>query len=285
LQRLSARTITVVNSGCKIRILSISDLHCGNIAGLTPDKFNPQSEDNYKAYCYRRQLYEWVSREVKKLGPIDICVANGDLIDGKGTKSGGVEQIYTSRPKQIEIAIDCLKEIKAKEYHFTYGTGYHSGPEDDWELQIAQEFSTGVDDICTLEPNGLIMKWRHHIGGSQVPSGRATALLRQQEWDLLWSLEGEYKRANVMVFSHVNYFQSITNRYGTIFTHPALQGMGGSQLGARRMGGIVDYGFLVFDVTSKGDWSWEAPLYKQTPMVRNGQQHEFAEESKQPLSK
>ena len=30
-----------------IRVLSISDLHSGNVAGLTPDKYNPQSEDNY----------------------------------------------------------------------------------------------------------------------------------------------------------------------------------------------------------------------------------------------
>ena len=265
-----------------IRILSISDTHCGNLTGLTPDRFNPESEDNYKMYCYRRQLYQWFTSEIKKLGAIDICVANGDLIDGKGTKSGGVEQIYASRPKQIELAVECLKDIKAKEYHFAYGTGYHTGPEDDWELQIAQEFNAGVDDICTIEPNGLIMKWRHHISGSQVPAGRATALLRQQEWDLLWSLDGEYKRADVLVFSHVHYFQSYTNRYGTAFTHPNLQGMGGSQLGARRMGGIVDYGFLVFDVISKEEWTWKAYRLKQTPSVRNGQATRLEGELEQP---
>ena len=204
---------------------------------------------------------------------------------GKGTKSGGVEQIYSSRPKQIEIAVKCLRDIGAKEYHFTYGTPYHSGPEDDWELQIAQEFGATVDDICTLEVNGLIMKWRHHISGSQVLAGRATALLRQQEWDLLWSLDGEFKRANVLIFSHVHYFQSYTNRFGTAFTHPCLQGLGGSQFAARRMGGIVDYGFLVFDVISKEDWAWEEHLYKQVPLVRSGQQHEFVEESKSPMVK
>jgi len=254
-----------------IRILSLSDFHCGNVAGLTPPPWNQQSEVNYKQYCYRRQLWDWYSSEVARLQPIDICVANGDLIDGKGPKNGGTEQIYQQRPTQIEMAVACLKIVDAKEYHFTYGTGYHTGPEDDWELQIAQEFGGSIHDILTLTPGGLVMKWRHHIGASQVPSGRATPLLRQQEWDAIWSLDGEYDRADVMVFSHVHYWQALTNRLGTAFTHPALQGLGGSQLGARRMGGIVDYGFLQFDVVSKGDWSWRVHLLKQTKLVRSGQ--------------
>lgn len=254
-----------------LRVLTISDTHCGNIAGLTPEKFNPNSELNYKAYCYRRQLWEWFTKTIDQLKPIDICVANGDLIDGKGPKSGGNEQLYSSRPVQIEMAVEVLKSIEATEYHFTYGTGYHAGPEDDWELQIAQEFNAGVDDVCTLTLKGLVMKWRHHINGSQTPTGRATPLLRQQEWDALWSLDGEFKRADVLVFSHVHYFQSNDNRYGNVFTTPALQGLGGSQLGARRLGGVVDYGFLTFDISSREDWTWKKHLLKQTPAIRSGQ--------------
>lgn len=253
-----------------IRVLSLSDFHCGNIAGLTPPKFNPESPDDYKNFCYRRGLYEWFLKEVKSLGPIDICVANGDLIDGKGPKNGGTEQIYLSLPKQIEMAVEVLKEVGAKEYHFTYGTGYHTGPDNDWELQIAQEFGADVKDVLTLDVNGLIMKWRHHIGGSQVPSGRATPLLRQQEWDILWAVDGEYKRSDVQIFGHVHYFQTNTNRFGTVFTSPALQGLGGSQLGARRLGGIVDYGFLHFDVTGRDEWAWQSHILKQTPKVRSG---------------
>lgn len=252
------------------RILSVSDFHCGNVAGLTPPKYNEKSEKNYKYYVYRRGLFEWFEREVGKLGKIDICVANGDLIDGKGPKTGGNEQIVQSRPDQIQMAVDVLKMIDAKEYHFTYGTGYHVGPEDDWELQIAQAFGTDVNNVLTLNINGLVMKWRHHINGSQAPTGRATPLLRMQEWDALWSLDGEFERGDVIVFGHTHYFQEITNRYGTAIISPALQGLGGSQLGSRRMGGIVDYGFLHFDVEDKDNWTWDSHLLKQTPRVRSG---------------
>lgn len=254
-----------------IRVLSLSDFHCGNMAGLTPHEFNPDSPDSYKMHVYRRNMYDWYLTEIDKLGPIDICVANGDLIDGKGPKNGGVEQIVLSRPKQIEMAVASLKSINAKEYHFTYGTGYHTGPEDDWEMQIAQEFGGSIEDVMTLDVRGLVMRWRHHINGSQTPTGRATPLLRQQEWDILWSLDGEFRKADVMVFSHVHYFQSFTNRFGTMFTHPALQGLGGSQLGARRMGGIVDYGFLHFDITSREDWQWKVHKKLQTHAFQSAQ--------------
>lgn len=253
-----------------IRVLSVADFHCGNVAGLTPDAFNPDSQDSYKMHVYREALWKWYLDEVAALGEIDICVANGDLIDGKGTKTGGNEQLYVSRTKQIEMAVACLKPIEAKEYHFTYGTGYHTGPEDDWEIQVAQEFGAQVEDVLTLEPNGLRMRWRHHIGGSLSPTGRATPLLRQQEWDILWSVDGEFAKADVMVFGHTHYFQSITNRFGTAVIAPALQGLGGSQLGARRMGGIVDYGFLHFDVTSRAQWRMTPHLLKQTQRVRGG---------------
>jgi len=170
----------------------------------------------------------------------------------------------------VKMAIQFLKDVGAKEYHFTYGTGYHTGQDDDWELQIAREFGNEIHDITTLEVNGLVMKWRHHLGGSISPTARATPLLRQQEWDALWSLDGEFLRADVLVFSHVHYFQSFTNRLGTAFTQPALQGLGGSQLGSRRLGGIVDYGFLHFDVIDQKRWTWLAHTARHTPAVRSG---------------
>lgn len=254
-----------------IRILTIADLHCGNRAGLTPPKYNQQSEVNYKEYCYRRSLWEWYEHEINKLKPIDICVVNGDCIDGKGPKNGSTELIYTARTTQIDMAKECIDFVGAKEYYFTYGTGYHTGPEDDWEYEVAQEFGGNIDDIVTLQPHGIVMKWRHHISGSQTPIGRATALLRMKLWDTLWAEHGEFLRASIQVFSHVHYFSLVENRDGMVMTTPALQGLGGSMLGSRRLGGIVDYGFVHFDILGKDEYSWQKHFLKQTPLVRSGQ--------------
>lgn len=264
-----------------MRILSVGDLHCGNISGLTPDKYNPDSEVGHKMYLYRKSLYHWVQQEIDKLRPIDICVVNGDAIDGKGEKSGGNEQITTDRTVQIDMAVDFCKWVDAKEYHFTYGTGYHVGQEDDWENRIASEFNTRPESTVVLNINGLLMKWRHHTGGSVAYSARSGSLMRNQMNDILWGVDAEEERGDVLVYSHVHYFLAVVDRFGAIFASPALQGWGGSQLGARRKGGIVDYGFLHFDVTSKEDWTWKAHRLLQTPKLRKGLS---AGQSPQPVS-
>ena len=253
------------------RILSLSDLHCGNVSGLTPDRFNPDSEVGHKMHLYRAALYHWVTQEIDKLRPIDICVVNGDAIDGKGDKNGGLEQFTVDRTAQIEMAVEFCKWINAKEYHFTYGTAYHVGHEDDWENEVAIEFGTRPEPIIELNIHGLIMKWRHHSGGSAIFAARANALARQQLNDILWAVEGEERRADVLVYSHQHYFYVTMNRFGTTFVSPALQGFGGSQLGTRRMGGVTDYGFLHFDVNSKDDWSWKLHRLLQTKRVRSGE--------------
>jgi 3',5'-cyclic AMP phosphodiesterase CpdA len=251
-----------------MRILSVSDMHCGNLAGLTPDKFNTDSEVDHAMHKYRRKLYNWTMQEIEKLKPIDVVVCNGDAIDGKGFKSGGNDQLTVDTPRQIDMATEFLKSIEAKQYLFTVGTGYHTGAEDDWEKCVAATFGTKVEDVAVRSVNGLIMKWRHHIGTSQNFSGRATPLMKQQEWDILWSVEDEFVRADVLVFSHAHYFQCVATRFGMAFIQPGLQGLGGSQLGSRRLGGIIDYGFMHFDVESKEDWTWELHRLVQTPSIR-----------------
>jgi len=264
-----------------MRILSVSDLHAGNISGLTPHKYNPDSEIGHKMYLYRKSLYQWVQQEIEKLKPIDICVINGDAIDGKAPKTGGNELIVSDRTTQIDMVIDFCEWIDAKEYRFTYGTGYHVGQEDDWENTIASCFGTQPEATAMLDIGGLIMKWRHHTGGSVTYSARSGALMRNQINDILWGVDQEEEKADVLVYSHVHYFLAVVNRFGTVFASPALQGWGGSQLGARRMGGIVDYGFLHFDVNSKEDWSWKAHRLLQTPQLRKGT---LVGQSAQPVS-
>lgn len=250
------------------RILSIGDLHCGNVAGLTPPEYNPTSEDSQKEYIYRTNLWTWFLKTVQGNGPYDLCVANGDLIDGKGPKTGGNEQIYASRPKQIEIATAVLKAIPVKEFEFTFGTGYHVGPEDDWETEVAQNFDKVPHDVFTRTFNGITFKWRHHIGGGQAYTGKATQMFTQMLNDILWAESGEFAKADVMVFGHVHRFVHVQDAYRAAFIVPALQGLGGSQLGARRLGHPVQYGFVVFDIDPNGGWSWNVHLLKQTPAIR-----------------
>lgn len=194
-------------------------------------------------------------KEIKLLQPIDILVVNGDAIDGPGLRNKGIELLTTNRNEQVDIAVEAIQHIKAKDHYFTYGTGYHTGPEEDWEDQIAARFGTKPYDVLPLDINGLIFDIRHQIGSSQTPIGRFTALSRAQAWNALWSVIKDEILADVIIRSHVHYFGSASNSLGLMMTTPALQGPG-TNFGARQMDGIVDFGFVHFDVVDREDYSW-----------------------------
>ena len=63
----------------KKRVLVIGDAHCGHTSGLTPPKW--QTRD-----C-QSEVWEWYYHLVRTLNP-DVLFVMGDMIDGKGKRSG-----------------------------------------------------------------------------------------------------------------------------------------------------------------------------------------------------
>jgi len=250
------------------KILVLSDTHCGNVLGLTPPKWNPRDNKYQRLVRYRDNTWNWFRRQIDSIGKVDICVFNGDAIDGKGSRRGGLDQIWLDRTDQVQMAIDVLSIVNAKEFLFTFGTGYHTGIADDWEKEVAARFGGNIKDIQTVNLNGKTLKFRHYVGGSQSPISRGSALYREQVWDILWSLDGEFSMADVCTFSHVHYFNQIRNRHSFMIQTPALQGLDGSPYGRRKLSGIVDFGFLLYRIDKNGRFSYEPYLLKQTPGVR-----------------
>ena len=223
------------------RVLVVSDFHCGHNAGLRVD----ETDSRWRRFA----------SEVKKLQPIDICVANGDLIDGKGEKTGGTELITSDRKQQSKMAVKILEFINAKTYRLTYGTPYHVGKEEDWEGVIADRIDGSIQGHDFFEVNGLCFDVKHRISGSSIPHGRFTALARQKVWNLFWSELGETPKSDIIIRSHVHYFQYCGGRNWMALITPALQGWG-SKFGDRVCEGTIDWGFVYFDVWSKTRWTW-----------------------------
>ena len=192
----------------KKRILVISDFHSGHVLGLTHPGFDYESGRKTETahYQVRRTIWEWYKDKVKSLKP-DIVICNGDCIDGKGDKSGGTELLTLDRDEQCEMAIAALQVIPRRPKLFmSYGTGYHTGNNEDWEDIIAREMQAekiGAED--TISVNGLHINYRHHIGRSGIPHGRHTAVAKEKLWNNIWSERGEYPKADVIIRSHVHY--------------------------------------------------------------------------------
>lgn len=239
--------------------LIISDLHCGHEAGLTPPKWDAERGNERARHLYhlRRYAWDWLVSELKGK-KFDFTIINGDLIDGKGEKSGGTEQLYLDRDDQAEMAAGALKHFHLGEKFISFGTPYHVGNSEDWERQIAAAIgATKVGGCDDLDVNGCIINYRHFIGGSNIPHGRSTAMKKEALWNAIWAARGEYPKAKVIIRSHVHYFDFSGNFDVLGIVTPALQ-IYGTKFGTRKMSGSVDFGYVVINIDKDGDPKWYA---------------------------
>jgi len=241
------------------RVVALGDFHCGHLAGLTPPEFQgafPHIPYYGKFVELQAECWNWYAATLASLQPIDILILNGDAIDGSGAKSGGTELITPDRRVQAEMAIECAREAKAGKIAMTFGTGYHTGNEEDWEVIIAKELGASIGSHEWIDVNGLVFDVKHHLGSSAVPHGRHTAVARDRLWNILWAERDEQPRASVFLRSHVHYHGYAGGVGWLAMTLPALQAAA-TKYGARRCSGTVDFGLVHFDVDTTGNYQWQ----------------------------
>lgn len=246
------------------RVVVVSDLHCGHRSGLTPPGWQyglHDASDSRAAWgMLQRELWDFYARTLRALQPIDWLVCNGDAIDGRGGRNGGVELLTPDLSEQADIAVQCLEEAAAANVLLTYGTPYHVGPDgEDWEAAVARRLGARIGGHEWLDVNGLVFDFKHKIGSSSVPHGRHTAISRERVWNLMWNERDWAPLARVIIRSHVHYHEYSGNPTHLAMTTPALQGPG-SNYGVRQCSGVVDFGLVSFDVDDNGGFSWKSHL-------------------------
>lgn len=251
------------------RVVIISDLHCGHLVGLTHPNYDfvptDKQSDEYALYKIRQLYYTEYKRIIESLKPIDVLIANGDLIDGRGEASGGTELLFSDRNKQVAMASAAINDCEAGKIFISYGTPYHTGKDEDWEDQIADKVNAvDISDHGFIDVNGLIVDYKHRVGSSSVPYARATPIAKERVWNMLNSEFNEYPKSDVIIRSHVHYFGFVggSNWLGVVM--PALQGHG-TKYGNRQCSGTVDWGLISIDVEDKADWTWNHHIVKPKP--------------------
>jgi len=232
------------------RVLVISDLHCGSDIGLThPD---------WQTSAIQVELWDAFMEMVVPLQPIDILIVNGDMIDGKASKSGGTRMITLDRAEQAEMAATVIETVEANEIYLTYGTGYHTGNSEDWEGVVADKIGAPIEDQLWLEVYNTTFDCKHFVGASSVPHGRHTSIARDRLWNIIWADMGQQPRSDIIIRSHVHYHNYNGGATWVAMTTPALQGLG-SKFGARIPSGTVDFGIVYFDVDEDG-FEWNSDI-------------------------
>jgi len=242
-----------------IKLIAMSDTHCGHELGLTPPAWENNKPSAKKQM--RAAMWKWFKKTAGGMNP-DIMIFNGDAIDGKGQASGGSEQLYMEWQDQVDMAEDVIKVVNPAAIYMSYGTAYHTGKDTDWERVLADQLSAksigGEDD---LDVRGTVINYKHHLGRSGVPHGRTAAILRDALWNEIWAGRGEYPRAGILLRSHVHYHVFAGQPGLLALTLPSLQGYG-TKYGGRRMTGTVDIGFVEFDFYGPNDYNWTTHIWR-----------------------
>lgn len=250
-----------------ITLLITSDLHSGHFAGLTPKKWWSHTDMSWRNQ--QERMWDFYRTCIGKIGRIDTHINNGDAIEGKGERSGGTELIQSDRTEQAEMATEALRASKARRYILTYGTPYHVGREDDFERIIATNLKGEIHGHLFADIGGKIFDFKHKVGSSNVPYGRHTAVARSKTWNTIWASLNGQPHSDILVRSHVHYFDYNGNKSHLMFTTPCLQGFG-SKFGVRQCEGIIDIG-VVWMKIYKDKVEWGAMIMDyETIKQKNG---------------
>lgn len=241
-----------------IRILLPGDLHCGSNVGLTPPAHqykyisNPTTEEHRRQNKWSKlqeECWNWYVNTVDILKPIDKAFIPGDLIDGDGKRSGGTELITTDRKKQVSMAIEALEVLEVGYMSMVYGTPYHTGQAEDFEVDIAKHFGCKIGGHEWENVNGCIFDLKHKQSNTKNP---ATSIWNEIVDNREWAILGEQPKANVLVRAHTHRFCFIRIEDCIGISIPALQAYG-TKFGARQCSRKVQFGLVALDVWPDGE--------------------------------
>jgi len=227
---------------------------------LTPPAWHHQGDGHpriAKVARFQKALWEFYTEAIDALKPIDVLIVNGDAIDGKGEKSGGIEQTTTDRLEQCEMAAKAINYAEAPKVRLMFGTRYHCGKEDDFEKVLVDKVcgNVSIQGHGFFEVNGCTFDVKHKVGSSGIPHGRATALAKARLWNVLWNHEHDRQPlANIIQRSHVHYVSYAGGPDWVAMTVPALSY--GTSFGIRECEGIVSIGAVKVDVFPDGRYIW-----------------------------
>lgn len=205
--------------------------------------------------------YKRLASEFKKP---DLLIVNGDLIDGPGSRSGGTEQVTTDLQVQCTMAAECIELWEPKRVVAAYGTPYHASfAGQDWERLVMRLLGDGAEihSHPFIEVNGVMFDVRHYGGRPQLPYTRGTTLGKQWLYNLLWAIREEQPLGRIILRAHIHsagYVGGYRPDWLAMF-QPALQAAA-TKYGGRQCNTTVDWGIVVFDVTTGGNFAWETKL-------------------------
>ena len=257
-----------------MKVVFCGDPHCGHMAGLTPPPWwLPKDTPHHGVRRLHSEMWRRFRGYTRKHAPVDLVVLNGDGVDGKGKRSGGIEQIVSDRHEQADMCVLAMLEWRKGspkcKFAMRRGTPYHVGQEEDFERVIAERLDCELETARPMKIGGVVVNIKHKVGRSSIPHGRHTAPARARLQDVLRSEQKKHPKAGIIIRSHVHYYGFCGGTGWMAMTLPALQSW--TRYGEGEMDDDVDWGLVVFDFDGKGGYSWTPEIVTLQAAVQNPQ--------------
>lgn len=239
------------------KILSISDIHGGSRGAPVANGYIQTVPSGI--------LYEQWCNMVDNVQDIDICIINGDLIEGLNKKKHGLGTYTTDFMEQSDIVVELLKMIKAREFVFSLGSGYHVTSEGINIEHMISKFVNGkwVGEHGFLNVENVKIHLRHWTNFSSIPYNRFNAMQKDAAVDRLNNIEVDlYLRA------HTHHYGFSGTKHSTSITSPSWKVL--DEYMSAKSSDIPDNGYVVINVDDKS-YSWNpyiftVPIEKYTPV-------------------
>jgi len=214
-------------------IYIVSDIHDGSVTAVcSPDPEVQEKGESYRPNKLQKELYRIWEEAIDDLSQKpNLCVINGEPVDGANKKQGGNQSWTTSLYDQAMDSVKLLKKIPAKEFMFIRGSGYHINldgtPVESFiaDKMGAVKYSSleGIEANSwywsNVEINGKIFSFTHHLPYAKFFAYRATPLAK--EMALMALDKGRSMKYDVLVRSHVHYYMRVHSAHTIAFTTPA----------------------------------------------------------------
>ena len=215
-------------------IYIVSDIHDGSVTAVcSPDPEVQEKGESYRPNKLQKELYRIWEEAIDDLSQKpNLCVINGEPVDGANKKQGGNQSWTTSLYDQAMDSVKLLKKIPAKEFMFIRGSGYHINLDGTpVESFIADKmggvkYSTlpGIHNNAGYWANvkekntGVKFSFTHHIPYAKFFAYRATPINKETA---LMSLDKDRSmKYDVIVRSHVHYYMEVRSAHTKALTTP-----------------------------------------------------------------
>lgn len=244
----------------------VSDMHVGSILAIcSREPYNSDLKTYVKPNVLQKELLSIWEESIDELSKRpDICVENGEPVDGANAKQLGNQSWSTNVADQAKDSIDLLRIIKANKYLFVRGSGYHVQIQGTSIEQFIAESMGGVkysifegmegnkaDFWANVEIHGKNFSFTHHTPYAKFFAYRATPLAK--EMALMALDKSRSMKYDVIARGHVHNFMYIRSAHTHAFTTGAWKYPDG-HLTRGGLGGIFpDIGGVEVIVETNGE--------------------------------